>query len=285
MSPVNLRQLIIVVLSLGAAGCATAPLDNRARIVAIPLSSAHSNFAFTLLNGSRQSLACDEDTPCPVGFDRDAALRFAQQVERVAAVLQAGAHELYPDLAKRVPEMADGRFDVFVVENVDPGSDSSANGRIALNSALGNRAPYDDWLAFVIAREMGHVIARHHEENSAASIATSVIMNLLIPGSSLLKSVISAGGAGIASRSKREVQAQEADAIARHLLVAADFAPRDVSLSLRLAPALRDDSLWAKDLRASTANFVADVGSSEFAVASVMWEAKVWRGSGLDPAY
>jgi Zn-dependent protease with chaperone function len=60
----------------------------------------------------------------------------------------------------------------LAVTGDEAGSASSANGRIALNAALGKLAPYDEWLAFVIARKMGHVIARHHEENSAASMAT-----------------------------------------------------------------------------------------------------------------
>lgn len=285
MSPVSLRLLIVALFSLGVAACATAPIDNRPRILAIPLASAHANFAFTLFTGTRQKLSCDDATSCPVASEQDAARRFAHQVQRVATALQAGAQALYPDLAERVPEMAGGRFDVFVVDAAEPASDSSANGRIALNSGLASHEPYDEWLAFVIAREMGHVIAHHHEENSAASIATSVIMNILIPGSSLLKSALSAGGAGIAARSKRDVQMREADAIARQLLAAADFVARDVSLSLRLATALPDEGLWPNDFRASAADFLAEVGNSEPAVASIMWDNKVWQGAALAPDY
>ena len=195
-------------------------------------------------------------------------MRFPLQVERIAGVLQKGAESLYPDLAQRVPDLVDGRFDVYIVEGDQPGSASSANGRIALNAALGARQPYDDWMAFVIAREMGHVIARHHEENSAAGIATSVIMNVLIPGSSLLKALISAGGSEIAAKSQRGVQALEADAIAFELLQAAGFRLRNIYLTLLIEPALLDDGSWSEGLRVSSGRLLAEVRRSEFSVAT-----------------
>lgn len=213
-----------------------------------------------MTTGSRKTVACDENTNCPTQADKD-AIRFDLQVQRIAGVLQNGAEYLYPDLAQRIPGLEGSRFDVYVVDGDEPGSSSSANGKIALNAVLGAWQPYDDWLAFVIAREMGHVIARHHEENSAASITTSVVMNFLIPGSSLLKGVLSTGGAGIAGRSKRDVQALEADAIALSLLKAAGFRLRDVSLSLLAAPAMLDDGLWSQNFRKSSDNLLVEVRS------------------------
>lgn len=252
----SLRSLACLATAyLGLAGCATAPADNRSRMVGIPLAATHANIGFAMTTGTRPRVACGEAMPCPMQTDNDAAARFVMQVERVAGALQTGLPGLHPDLAQRVPELTGKRFEVYVVEDDEPGSASSADGRIALNSALGVGQPYDDWLAFVIAREMGHVIARHHEENSAASIVTSVIMNLIIPGSSLLKSALSAGGSKMAAISKREVQAAEADAIALDLLNAAGFRQQDVSLSLRIAPAISDDSQWSRSFRTSAGNF------------------------------
>jgi Zn-dependent protease with chaperone function len=184
-----------------------------------------------------------------------------RQVKRVAGALQEGVRDMYPDLAQRVPGLGGG-FDVYVAEGNEPGSASSANGKIAINEALGVVQPYDDWVAFVIAREMGHVIARHHEENSAASIAASVFMNIVIPGSGLLKSAVSAGGSGIAAKSRQDAQALEADAIAFSLLKAAGFSLRDVSLSLLVSPALPDDDPWSNNFRKSSGIFVDRVRNS-----------------------
>jgi hypothetical protein len=269
MSRAGIPQLLVAAACVGMAGCATVSTDGRARIVDLPLASTHADISFTVTTGSRWSDACKEKPDCPLQADKDAATRFALQVEQVAVALQKGAVSLYPDLAQRVPDLVDGRFDVYIVEGNQPGSASSANGRIALNAALGVRQPYDDWMAFVIAREMGHVIARHHEENSAAGIATSVIMNILIPGSSLLKTLISAGGSEIAAKSQRDVQALEADAIALELLQAAGFRLRDISLALRIEPPLLDEGSWSSSFRESAGNVLAALRRSEFAVAAL----------------
>ncbi len=269
MSRASLPRLLVVAACLGMAGCATVSTDDRARIVDLPLASTHADIAFTITTASRLSTGCEENARCPTQADRDAAKRFALQVHRVADALQRGAESLYPDLAQRVPGLVDSRFDVYVVAGDQPGSESSANGRIALSAGLGARQPYDDWMAFVIAREMGHVIARHPEENSAAGIATSVIMNILIPGSGLLKTLISAGGSELAAKSQREVQALEADAIALELLQAAGFRLRDVSLTLRIESVVVDNGSWSRSFRDSSHNFVAEAGRLEFAVAAL----------------
>lgn len=268
MLPARLALLLAATACLGITGCATVASETRARIIDIPWASTHADVAFTVTSGFRQSAPCEDSAICPQTPVNEAALRFAQQVQRIAGVLQKGAEELYPDLQQRVPGLSGGRFDVYVVDGDGPGSASSPNGRIALNAGFAVQRPYDDWMAFVIAREMGHVIARHHEENSSASMTTSIIMNILVPGSGLLKMLISAGGSAIAAKSQREVQVLEADAIARELLEAAGFRRRDVYLTLLIDALLLDDGGWSKDFRKSSDNFLAYVRQSEFAVAA-----------------
>lgn len=263
-----LSRLLVATGCIFIAGCATVSTANRARIADMPLASAHANIGFTMTTAVRQDSLCAEGSICPNEAENEAALRFARQVHRVAGVLQVGAWQLYPDLAQRVPGMVASQFDTYVVDGSELGSTSSANGRIALNAALGTRQPYDDWVAFVIAREMGHVIARHHEENASASIATSVIMNVLLPGSSLLKSLMSAGGSGIAAKSQRDVQAQEADVIALDLLEAAGYRLRNIYLTLLIDPVVLDDSQWSQSFRKSSVQLLAKVRNAEFAVAA-----------------
>lgn len=270
MLPVRYALLLAATACLGITGCATVPSESRARLIDIPLASAHGDISFTMATGSRQGATCNEAEVCPEPSASEATIRFARQVQRLAGVLQKGARELYPDLQQRTPGLSAGNFDVYVVEANEPGSASSPNGRIALNSALGVQRPYDDWVAFVIAREMGHVIARHHEENSLASMATSTIMNILLPGSGLLKMLISAGGSALAAKSQRGVQALAADAIARDLLVASGLRLRDISLTLLIDPVPLDDGNWSNDFRRSADNFLAHVRKSEFAVATAL---------------
>jgi hypothetical protein len=238
-------------------------------MIDMPLAATYADITFTLTSGFRQTLACDGAAGCVGPSGKGAAMRFGQQVRRVGDALQRGAQHLYPDLASRLPKSAGSRFDVYVVDGDEPGSVSSADGRIALNAALGARQPYDDWMAFVIAREMGHVIGRHHEENSSAGIATSVIMSILIPGSGWLKTLISAGGSGIAAKSKREVQALEADVIALNLLEAAGFRLRDIYLTLLIDPVVLDEGTWSQAFRLSSDYLLAEFRRSEFAAVSV----------------
>ncbi len=261
--------LVIATALFGMAGCATVPADERARMVDLPLASTHADLSFSISTGSRQSAKCDGDAACLALANSEPVLRFAQQVQRVAGALQTGVQSLYPNLDQQVPGLLGKGFDVYVVDGEEPGSASSANGRIALNASLGTAQPYDEWLAFVIAREMGHVIARHHEENSAASLTTSLILNIILPGSGWLKSAISAGGSGIAAKSKQDVQALEADAIALKLLMASGFRLGDVSLALRAAPLQSDEGLWSRNFKNSTESLLAEIRRQKYAVASL----------------
>ena len=137
--------------------------DDAATVPGGPsLAALHSHLQFNLLVSPRRA---DESDP------------FLQQARRVIAGLQVAGTGMFPDAAQRV-----GAFDVFVADSDELSAASSATGQIALNAAFIALKPTDDWLAYVLAREMAHVIAGHHANNSTASIATSVVMNLLLPG-------------------------------------------------------------------------------------------------------
>jgi hypothetical protein len=275
-----LAGVVAVATSAGLAGCASAPSGDRERMAALPLAAIHADAAFALTSGSRQAMPCTEEPTC--GLARDglaselaptAPTPFAAQVQRVAGVLQQGARHLYPDLAPRIQGLAHSGFDVYVADGGKPGSASSANGKIALNAALGAVQPYDDWLAFVIAREMGRVIARHHEENSSISIATSVIMNILLPGSGLLKIAVSKIGSELAISGLTEPQAREVDAIAVKLLQVSGYRLDDVALSVAIAPAGLDDDFWSREFRRSSEWLIVGVRGSKLTNASGMTAA------------
>lgn len=258
----NHSRCLIAAICLAMAGCETLANWGLARITDIPLASTHADISFTVGSISSERISCAEQSACPNETESAPEIRFARQVQRITAVLQIGAQGLYPDLAQRAPAAAGRRFDVYVVEGSERSSASSANGRISLNAALSAGQPNDTWVAFIIAREMGHVIARHHEENSGAGITTS-ILNILLPGSGLLKSVVSTAGSIFAARSKRDVQAREADAIAFNLLEATGFPLRDVAQGLRLAPASPDTGAWSANFRKSSNDLLAEVSRAD----------------------
>ena len=195
----------------------------------------HSDLRFSLLAASRKSI--DADTA-----------QYQAQVKRVATRLEAAAKKTYPEVLGRV-----GHFDVFVADTQKLYAMSSGSGRIAVSAGFATIKPTDDWIAFVIAREMGHVIAGHHDSNAGASLATSLAMNLIVPGSGVIKTVLSLGGAELASGSGRERQGGEADAVAMKLLTAAGYSAKAVVRSAQLRPLGEEvsTSAWANDYRAS----------------------------------
>jgi hypothetical protein len=201
------------------------------------LLGLHSNLRFMLLAAPRKQGNAD-------------IAAFQAQVKRVSARLQGGVRIAYPEAFKRV-----GAFDVYVADTEKLSALSSASGKIAVSAGFARLKPTDAWMAFVISREMGHVIARHHDSNAGASIAVSVVMNLIVPGSGLAKSVLSLGGSEIASGSQGDKQGREADEVALRLLAAAGYGNREAIRKLRLKPVGEDVSstFWAADFRSSVA--------------------------------
>lgn len=185
-----------------------------------------------------------------------ATAAFDEQVRRVAEGLYAASAALYRDATARI-----GRFDVFIADSAQASALSSATGRIAVSSGMADLKPTDDWLALVLAREMGHVLAGHHDNNSTASLVTSVLMNLVLPGSGLIKSAISFAGSQVAAVAGRERQIGEADEIAFKLLEATGYTPKSLALNLALGPsdAQLGKSAWAEAFSTSSKALVARV--------------------------
>ncbi|HTD89193.1 MAG TPA: M48 family metalloprotease [Burkholderiales bacterium] len=255
--------------SLMAAGCATSQISGREQFAGLPfgVQAAHADFKFALTTSRR--LESTETAPS-VGASNavDQLNAFIAQVRRVVRRLQVAAPTVYPHLVAGPPSKSSSSrvdvFEVFVVDSSSPGTASSASRKIAINAALGRIEASDDVVAFIVAREMGHVIARHSEESSAASLATSVLMNLVIPGGGLLKMVVSFAGSQLAADSKREEKRQEADAIALALLKEAGYERselmRGLTAPLHVAAlsGQGEENSWAADLRSSAAWLLAN---------------------------
>lgn len=219
---------------------------DAAPVEAVPQGSTgilglHSDITFSVFSAPRK-------------HGDEALAAYEAQVKRIAIGLQGAARGLYPDAVKRI-----GAFDVYVADSAELSAMSSGTGRIAVNAGFSSLNPTDDWLAFVIAREMGHVVAGHHDSNAGASLAVSVLMNLIVPGSGLIKSAISFAGSQMASSSGREKQIKEADEVAMKLLEAAGYTSKSVALNLRLNPIGEQVSTtsWATAFRASSERLTA----------------------------
>lgn len=210
------------------------------------LPSLHSDIKFSVFAPARLAGA---SAAIP-----NAALDLTRQINRVSTGLQQAAHGLYGSKMKTL-----GAFDVYVADSAEAETLSSATGKIALYAGIAQLAPSDEWLALVIAREMGHVLAGHHDDNSAASIITSVIMNLIIPGSSLLKSAVSLVSSQTVAAAGGERQVHEADEIGLRLLEAAGYRLGGLAQALTAGPSAErlGAGSWARAFQQSASTIQA----------------------------
>ncbi|MSQ51273.1 MAG: hypothetical protein EXR28_05240 [Betaproteobacteria bacterium] len=136
---------------------------------------------------------------------------------------------------------------------------------------------------FVLAREIGHVVAQHHEENTGTSLIVSLIATLLAPVTEVLKvlaSVYSGATAAAASASVtaasfasskvlvasyRPRQLDEADRIALALLGATGVGAREVATGFSQAILQAQDDQWILDLRRSIEGLTASARNASAA--------------------
>lgn len=248
------RVVPVAVLALILGGCAATGESSRQRMVAPQgVGVVYSEFEL------QAQLAVASDATCA---ERACETRpaFQRQASRVGAALAHAAYREFPRLRQRIYNF----YFQFPAKS-DIGVLSSASGTIVVLDGVRSLEADEPALAFLLAREMGHVIAEHHEENSATSLMVSAAVTLALPVANLLRGAAAAPAAmgtgtatavsvagGRALRSAyRPDQVQEADAIAMRLLVQAGYQAEDVTAALeRLAPRLKNEG-WMGEVLAS----------------------------------
>lgn len=208
------------------AGCTTHPITGRDQMLGLPgvqVAYAEVDYALsTVAQSINASPSCEQD--CSDAEDLPA---FAARVKTIGAQLTAAANDAFPEQFKRI-----GGFTIRVKESIRVGTGSSASGRIALGSGLAALEPTDTVIAFLIAREMAHVIARHAEENSGASMVFSAL-GLFLPGINLIvRFVATTLGSGVMKSKWAMQQQREADEIALTLMEHIGVAPGSVARGL-----------------------------------------------------
>lgn len=208
-------------------------------------------------------LAVASSAAACAGEECEQRVKFDERVSRTGARLALQAYQSYPGLAERVPS-----FEFSVMDKSEPGTGSTALGRIVVLRPVSELAPADEALSFVIAREMGHVVGQHHEENTAFSLITSALVTVFAPVAGVLK-VLSAmysgattitasaavtAGSFASSRalieSYRPKQREEADDIAVALLASVGYQPKSVPAGFAIQ-ARTPVTRWGRELRAS----------------------------------
>jgi len=259
------RVLLSVFLLFFVTACATSP-EGRPQLVApAPLqgfSAVYSEFDMHL------QLVTAADSPVCQEAQCVADRAFDQRILALGRRLAISAYRQHADLYLRFP-----RFEFIVADKAEPGAASSAGGTVIVYRGLQHDNLDDAVLAFVLAREMCHVIAGHHDENAFASILVAVAAQILFPalniggffasgaasaaaGTALqataLTSAASFAGSRALRASYRPQQEREAEIIAMKLLAAAGWEGFEVSEKLEsLRPTLLGETAWTLNLRES----------------------------------
>jgi hypothetical protein len=262
--------------------CSTSPYGRTQFTVPQPVSSVYSEVNMRL----QLVVTPDAKDQC-AGSECDAKIGFELRVARLGELLSAKAFEFYPDLRQRIPQ-----FEFVIAEKAEPGTTSNAGGTVVIFSGIRALELSDPALAFVLAREMGHVIARHHNENTATKIIVGILAQVLLPVSGIVRSLAfipgassaaaatatttaaTAGGSAAAMTATATAasylgsklvmssywptQLNEADFVALTVMSRVGFDPLGTADALAAIVGRLDDSSWPRDLRASS-NHVAQI--------------------------
>ena len=200
---------------------------------------------------------------------------FDARVQQLGNQLTAEAFAQYPTLKKRVPS-----FVFSVVDKKDAGSASNAGGKVVVFRGLQQLELTDDALSFIVAREMAHVIGKHHNKNTSTKLIISALATILFPAvgiigassaatqattaTTLLTSAASTAtsmlGSEVALAKMKPSQLLEADEIAVKVLNKPDSSLRDWNMR-EVASVLQFDETdltspstsnsWLQDLQTS----------------------------------
>ncbi|MCF8177805.1 MAG: M48 family metalloprotease [Sulfuritalea sp.] len=261
--------LLPLLLAFLMTACATSP-EGRSQFVA-PSALQGFSAVYSELD-MRLQLVTAEDAPSCSDVDCVDDRAFDQQVLVLGKRLADAAYRQYPDLISRFP-----RFDFIVADKAEAGSASSAGGTVVVFRGLRHLNPDDATLAFVLAREMSHVIAGHHDENVTTSILVAIATQILFPALNIVRgaaavsgsaatsaassaltttavtSAASFAGARVLRASERPQQVQEAESMAMALLAAAGWNARELTDQLEaLPPAAAEEPEWTEELRESS---------------------------------
>ncbi len=238
---------------LGA--CASTAPGGRSQLVAPgAVSSVYSSIDMNLQLASATTIATAcTGTRCRVdqAFDR--------QVKRLGTRLTESAYATHPDLKDRIPA-----FNFVVAEKSEAGTASDTNGTVVIYRGVRSPRLDERVLAFVIAREMGHVIARHHDERSAAAIIASVVVRVLLPVTNLAGTAAFLAGSAASAAGAKAMTAdgdpgknREATTIAMDLLVQQGWSRAEVGGALSSYARTIDDGEWGRSIRNSLTVFAA----------------------------
>lgn len=216
--------------------------------------------------------------PC-VAVGCESQQEFDARVQQLGAQLSASAYRLYPTLKQRVPQFA-----FSVIDKKELGIASNSTGKVVLFRGLQNHELSDDALSFIMAREMGHVIGKHHTKNISTKLIISALASIAFPAfavigassaaaqattaTTLLTSAASTAtsmvGSEVALAKMKPTQLAESDEIALKLLSNQDWDLRSTVSILQLDDSTQNN--WTHDLHTSNTRLQQMVEAENMAI-------------------
>ncbi len=266
----SLIGILAVCTLLGA--CSTSPYGRSQLVAPQPVSAVYSEVNMRL----QLVVTADAKGECAES-ECDASKEFELRVARLGERLAENAFEIYPVLRERI-----GRFEFVIADKAETATTSNASGTVVIFSGTRALDLSDPALAFVLAREMGHVIGQHHDENTATKIIVSVLAQVLMPVTGIVRGLallpgatsaaasatsatITAGAASMATTTAASFlgsqaviasywtrQVDEADSIALAILARTGYDPQATADALAAMEDHLDNSSWPQELRASS---------------------------------
>lgn len=208
------RLLLAAVVSAAVAACATttSPTGRTQTVGAVPQQQLNQM-------GAQAFEQYKAEQPLSTN---------AQQNAYVRCVVGAVVREL--------PAAAQAGWDVALFTNDSPNAFALPGGKVGLYTGIFKVARSQDQLAAVVAHEVGHVVARHHDERitrqQGAQAGLGVLGALVGSqyGSNAAQATQQLGGAALQTAfllPNSRVQETEADVVGQRLMAQAGFDPRE----------------------------------------------------------
>lgn len=203
---------------------------------------------------------------------------FDARVQLIGESLVKSAYALYPELKKTTP-----KFDFEVIDKKALGTASNASGKVVLFRPIQHLDLDDNAIAFIVGREMGHVIAKHHKSNAKTKIFFTVLTGVLFPAVTLISAssaaaqattattlmtsaastVTSIVGSEVALSRIKPDQLNEADSVSLALLEYGGVSALDAAQSLEFIVKNENSVGWEKDLNLSIDNVRLTAGEPQ----------------------
>ncbi|MDP2795648.1 MAG: M48 family metalloprotease [Sulfurisoma sp.] len=253
-----IRNPLTLLSCIALAGCAASSRTGRQQVV-VPtgVSEVYSEVDLQMKLASASPPTEEQSEDQCLLFD------YQRQIRKLMERMVATAGRLYPDLEERGIKF---RFEA--APSAQAGVLSNAGGAIVILQGTQNLRLPDSVLVFIVAREMGHVIGRHHDENSAATVMFSVLAQVLFPAAALVKglstilpstvagtavtaSAVSYIGASALRTTYREDHLREAEQIAFTLMTELGWDLYEVAAEASSVTVKGGDATWMEELRQS----------------------------------